>query len=392
MKQLLRMCVFSILFYCLAVFPGHAAQTTDSRPPSVPAGLCATYRTFTSVSLSWNKSEDDTGVKGYQVFRDGKKLISVTKTSYTNTGLVPGHAYTYSVKAYDAAGNLSEGSIALKVSTVPDLQAPSVPAALSVASAGYTSVSLRWEPSSDNTGVRNYEVYRNGVKAATASKAACTCKGLTPGGKYAFTVKAVDIAGNYSGQSRSLTVETAADRSAPSVPEGLRAEAVTQTEARLCWYASSDNVRVKGYEISCDALKPGKSSKETYTFKNLLPGKSYSFRVAAIDSSGNSSAFGKAVSVKTAEDKKAPSVPGGLKVTSKKSTSVSLAWEASTDDIKVKGYNVYCNGIKIATTTRKTHTAKTSKGFGIYIYTVRAYDQSDNLSDSSKAVTVIQGL
>lgn len=391
MRHFLRACVFSVLFCALAAVPCSAAEAADSKPPSAPAGLSASYRTCTSVSLSWNKAADNVGVKGYQVFRDGRKIVSVSKTSYTNTSLVPGQAYTYSIKAYDAAGNLSESSAALKVSTVSDTQPPTVPSALSAPSADYTTVSLSWEPSTDNTGVKTYEIYKNGVKAATSSKGSYMCKGLTPGTRYAFTVRALDIAGNYSAQSGGIAVETASDRSAPSVPEGLRAEAVTQTEIRLSWSASRDNVKVKSYQISCDGAKPGKSSKETYTFKNLLPGTSYSFAVSALDGTGNSSASGKTVTVKTAEDKKPPSVPAGLTVTSKKSTSVSLAWEASADDIKVKGYYVYCNGIKAAETTRKTYTAKTSKGLGIYVYTVRAYDQSGNLSDSSKAVTVIQG-
>lgn len=392
MKQFRRACVLFLLFCFLAGVPCSAAARVDSKPPSAPAGLCITYRTYTSVSLSWSKSTDDTGVKGYQVFRDGRKIVSVVKNSYTNTGLIPGHSYTYVIKAYDAAGNLSEGSYPLKASTASDIQAPSTPTVLSASSTGYTSVNLVWEPSSDNTGIKNYEVYRNGVKASTAVKASCTCKGLVPGGKYVFTVKAVDVAGNYSAQSNSLTVETPVDRSSPSIPGGLRTAKVTETEVKLCWYASSDNVKVKGYEIKCDGQKTGKSSSETYTFKNLVPGKSYTFSVAALDSSGNASATGKALTVKTAADTKAPSAPGNLTVKSKRGTSVSLAWEASTDNIKVKGYHIYCNGIKIASTTRKTYTARTLSGFGIYFYTVRAYDLAENLSANSKTVMVVSGL
>lgn len=391
MKLFLRACVLFLLISCLATVPCSAAQKTDNKPPSAPTGLCAAYRTFTSITLSWNKSVDDTGVKAYQVFRDGRKIVSIVKNSYTNNDLVPGQAYTYSIKAYDAAGNMSESSIPLKVTTVSDFQSPSTPTELSVSSIGYTSVSLSWEPSTDNTGIKNYEVYRNGVKVATAVKAGCTCKGLAPGGKYVFIVKAVDIAGNYSAQSNSLTVETTVDRSSPSIPEGLKAANVTETEVKLCWSASFDNVRVKGYEIMCEGEKTGKSSSATYTFKNLIPGRSYTFKVTAIDSSGNPSSPGKALTVKTTADTKAPSVPGNLTVKSKRGTSVSLAWDASTDNIKVKGYHVYCNGIRIATTTRKTCTAKILSGFGIYIYTVRAYDLADNLSADSNSVTVISG-
>jgi chitodextrinase len=60
----------------------------------------------TTISLGWTPARDNTGVKGLSVFRDGKKLLSTSKTSYTNTDLVPGRKYTYTVKAYDAAGNI----------------------------------------------------------------------------------------------------------------------------------------------------------------------------------------------------------------------------------------------------------------------------------------------
>lgn len=392
LKQSIRAGVLFFLFYCLTAIPSSAAVRIDSKPPSPPGGLSMSYRTFTSVSLSWSKSQDDTGVKAYQVFRDGRKIVSVIKNSYTNTDLVPGNSYTYVIKAYDAAGNLSEGSFPLKVSTVSDYQAPSTPSALSASSTDYTEVSLNWEPSSDNTGIKNYEVFRNGIKAATAVKAGCICKGLAPGGKYVFSVKAVDIAGNYSAQSNSLAVETTVDRLPPSMPDGLTAAKVTETEVKLCWSASGDNVKIKGYEIKIDGEKTVKSSHETYTFKNLIPGRTYSFSAAAVDSSGNASAFGKALAVRTIADSTTPSVPGGLVVTSKRGTSVSLAWNASTDNVKVKSYDIYCNGIRIGTTTRKTYTAKILSGFGIYVYTVRACDLADNLSDNSKAVTVISGL
>ena len=93
---------------------------SDLQSPTIPKELRVTNKTYRSISLCWTASLDNVKVKGYQLFRDGKKFISITKTSYTNTDLIPGRNYTYTVKAYDDAGNLSESSAPISVSTISD--------------------------------------------------------------------------------------------------------------------------------------------------------------------------------------------------------------------------------------------------------------------------------
>ncbi|MFF5288845.1 fibronectin type III domain-containing protein [Paractinoplanes globisporus] len=90
---------------------------TDTTAPSTPTGLASPAQTSDSVSLSWNASTDNVGVAGYQVLRGGAQVGTTTTTSYTDTGLTASTAYSYSVRAYDAAGNTSAASAALSVST-----------------------------------------------------------------------------------------------------------------------------------------------------------------------------------------------------------------------------------------------------------------------------------
>ncbi|MQY07908.1 discoidin domain-containing protein [Actinomadura macrotermitis] len=85
----------------------------DTQAPSVPAGLRVTGTTTTSVSLGWSPSTDDTGVTGYDVLRDGAVVASPAGTSYTDTGLTTGQTYSYTVRARDAAGNVSAASAAV---------------------------------------------------------------------------------------------------------------------------------------------------------------------------------------------------------------------------------------------------------------------------------------
>lgn len=366
-----------------------AATVKDIHPPSAPTGINLTNKTYTSISLSWVKSTDNIGVKGYMLFRDGKKIITLTKTSFTNTELVPGRKYTYSLKAYDAGGNISESSVPIEVTTVPDIQQPSTPGSLSITASDYTTVTLSWGFSSDNTGIKGYQIYRDGRKAASTSGTSYVVKGLLPGTIYNFFVKAYDAAGNYSQQSNTISGATVQDKLSPSVPSNLKALKVTETEVMFSWSSSSDNVKVKRYEVSCNSEKTGTISKPNYSVKKLIPGKSYVFTVKAIDASGNDSAASAPLKITTLKDNIKPSAPTGLKAASISGKSVKLEWKPSTDNTKVKGYRILCDGIEITNTTKTSRTVKSPMDLGIDVYYVQAYDLACNYSDSSNKITVI---
>ncbi|MFD7325772.1 discoidin domain-containing protein [Streptomyces sp. NPDC059875] len=89
----------------------------DTTPPSVPGSLRSTASTASSVALAWNASTDNVGVTGYDVYRGGALVGSVSGTSYTDTGLSASTSYTYTVRARDAAGNASGASGAVSVTT-----------------------------------------------------------------------------------------------------------------------------------------------------------------------------------------------------------------------------------------------------------------------------------
>lgn len=108
-------------FSVQAVDPaGHVSKTTSTaittaassnRPPTAPGNLSVTGVTSRSISLSWSASNDDQGVAGYRIYRNGVKLgASPTGTSFTDTGLSPGTAYSYTVRAADVTGLFSGSS------------------------------------------------------------------------------------------------------------------------------------------------------------------------------------------------------------------------------------------------------------------------------------------
>jgi Bacterial Ig domain len=92
---------------------------TDTTPPSVPTGLTAGAASSSEIDLSWNASTDNVGVTGYNVFRGGAKIGTSTTSSYADAGLTASTSFSYTVSAFDAAGNTSAQSASASATTLP---------------------------------------------------------------------------------------------------------------------------------------------------------------------------------------------------------------------------------------------------------------------------------
>ena len=189
------------------------AGTSDTIAPSTPTNLTASGTTQTSTNLSWTASTDNVGVTGYNVYRGTTLLTTVTGTTYTATGLTASTAYTFTVRARDAAGNLSAASNTANVTTLAnttDTTAPSTPT-LSASGTTQTSTNLSWTVSTDNVGVTGYNIYRGTTLLTTVTGTTYTVTGLTASTAYSFTVRARDAAGNLSAVSNTVNVTTLAN-------------------------------------------------------------------------------------------------------------------------------------------------------------------------------------
>ncbi|MEU2776198.1 carbohydrate binding domain-containing protein, partial [Streptomyces sp. NPDC007162] len=91
--------------------------SSDTQAPTAPTNLTSTGKTSSSVSLSWSAATDNVGVTAYDVYRGSTLATSVSGTSATVSGLAASTAYTFTVKARDAAGNVSAASNAVSVTT-----------------------------------------------------------------------------------------------------------------------------------------------------------------------------------------------------------------------------------------------------------------------------------
>jgi hypothetical protein len=91
---------------------------TDSNAPTAPGNLTASNITNMSVVLNWSASTDDVGVTGYEVYSNGTLYTTVITTSFSVSGLNPGTAYSFYVKAKDGFGNRSVASNAVDITTL----------------------------------------------------------------------------------------------------------------------------------------------------------------------------------------------------------------------------------------------------------------------------------
>ncbi len=193
----------------------------DEEAPSAPRNPRSTGKTDTAVSLEWDFATDYIGVTGYRVYTNGASPVSVNGLQTTITGLMPETEYSFTITALDAAGNESEPSVAVIVTTdEPDTEAPTAPANLRSSNLTYLSLDLSWDASTDNVGVAGYEVLSDpDVGQIIVSSTTAEITGLAPETQYTFTVVAYDAAGNISEESEPHVVTTTAEPPPYSGPD-----------------------------------------------------------------------------------------------------------------------------------------------------------------------------
>ena len=379
----------------------------DTEAPTAPTEVTATDITTTTAKVTWTASTDNVGVAGYNVYvNDSETPVNgetlVTGTEYALESLTAGTEYKVTVKAVDAAGNVSEGAVyTFTTKNAADTEAPSAPTNVVVTDVTTTTAKVTWSEATDNVGVVGYNVYLNEAKVnetlITTTEYDLTA--LTEETNYSVKVTAVDAAENESERSEAAAFTTlkTQDTEAPSVPAGVAASDVTQTGAKITWTASADNVGVAGYNVYLGESKVNTSpvTVTEYDLTGLTANTEYTVTVSAVDAAGNESARSEAATFKTLEaeeekDNEAPSVPAGVTASDVTQTGAKITWTASADNVGVAGYNVYVDETKV-------NTDKLVEGLELeltgltpdteYTVTVSAVDAAGNESGRSAAFT-----
>ncbi|EUM16561.1 hypothetical protein L465_00375 [Enterobacter sp. BIDMC 29] len=219
----------------------------DTEAPSQP-GKPSTVTSTGQVALSWSASQDNIGVTQYYIYRNGEKVATTALPQYTDRAVRPDTRYEYFVVASDKENNLSAPSQVVTVTTdkeelqEEDQQKPSIPSALKASSVGQNSLILSWQASTDNVGVKHYQIYRNGVQISTSALASFADSGLKAATSYQYQVVAVDTSDNASDKSQILMVTTQAEETTPGEYPNYREGAS---------YSAGDIVRNNGSLYQC---------------------------------------------------------------------------------------------------------------------------------------------
>lgn len=193
----------------------------DEEAPTVPGNPEVLDLTQTSAIVSWAASTDNVGVSGYKIYLDGSWIGSSSKLRFPLVDLEPSTSYQLTITAIDEFLNESAPSVALEVRTRdPDSESPTKPVGLMATLVAQNSISIVWNPSSDNVGVKGYSIYLGGIYLQVSPSNSFTITNLNPGIEYSIEVSAYDEVLNESLRSDPITVTTRNpdETSVPAMP------------------------------------------------------------------------------------------------------------------------------------------------------------------------------
>ena len=357
-------------------------------PPAAPT-VTMTYSDSGKPKLTWNAVS---GATSYRVFRSESRgtgyslLGTTTATSYTNTGAAVGKTYYYRVKAVNSVGTSGHSNI---VSGKAKTAAPAAPSV----TAGNSSTGkpkLTWNAVS---GAVKYEVYRSTRQNSgysllgTTTSTSYVNTGASTGTTYYYRVKAVNRNGMASGYSNIVSGKAkAAAPAAPSVTIGNSSTGKPQ----LTWKAVSGAVSYRIYRSESRGTGYsllGTTSSTSYVNTGAAAGKTYYYRVKAVNRDGMASGYSNIVSGKAkAAAPAAPSVTIGNSSTGKP----QLTWKAVSGAVSYRIYRSESRGTgySLLGTTSSTSYVNTGAAAGkTYYYRVKAVNRDGMASGYSNIVS-----
>jgi Fibronectin type III domain len=234
-----------------------------------------------------------------------------------------------------------------------DRTPPTTPTNLRITATTDTTVTLAWNPSTDNSGNFSYRVRERAFNDVTYSvpqtRTTFTATRLWPGQTYTYTVWAVDAAGNRSGDSNTASHTVPQDVTPPTPAPQLTVSPFRPARAGFSWTQSVDNVSQTRYTLYANGVPQADAFDLTsYTLWTLTPGATYEFQVIARDVFGNATE-GDPVSatMPTTTDTSPPTAPTNL-VGAEIDNEIHMTWTQSTDDRDPQSeilYEFYLNGV-----------------------------------------------
>lgn len=206
-------------FGCNAFFsqPFLVVPADGVNKPDAAKNLTSFSPNPTSIQLDWSDNPspayNETGFEIYRANTAGGPYTFVTITAadvltYTDQNLPSGKTFYYIVRAVNNTSAAQTNSNETSATTAADHTPPTAPGNLRFIAANRTSVTLEWDPSTDNAAVSKYDIYVNGTRLYTTDKLSFVINELDSFQRYNFIIKAKDPSGNVSPASNQLSVVT----------------------------------------------------------------------------------------------------------------------------------------------------------------------------------------
>jgi chitodextrinase len=272
-----------------------------------------------------------------------------------------------------------------------DRTPPTTPTDLRVTGMTAYSVSLAWNPSTDNSGSLTYTICCANVSSETFPGPASSRvyrAGLEAGRTFTLQIVAKDAAGNYSKYSNSVTFTLPRDTTPPTKP-AVSVTDVGPTHVSLSWSSVEDGPNV-WFTVFMNGNPVSQGTKDTSgTFGALEPETTYTFTVRAADFGGNVSPLSDPVTVTTeardTSDTTPPTMPGNLRTNGMQfgDGETWLFWDQSTDNQTAQSvieYKVFANGVYDHSIVGGGSTILYGNPNAVNTYTVIAVDSSGNES------------
>lgn len=218
-----------------------------------------------------------------------------------------------------------------------------------------------------------------------------------------YKVKVTEQFGCSSSFSDPFNVIAALGTNVPDNITNFNGAALSNTSVQLDWNDNPTPVyNETGFEIYRSTISGSgykmvtKTAADvlTYVDASLQSNITYYYKIRAVNNNG-AAPVSNELPVTTKADILAPTAPLNLRVTQTSMSSVSLAWDESTDDVGVYKYDIYINGAKAFITENTSIVAGNLDSLQTYSFFVRARDLAGNASPKSNqvsAITAFQGL
>ncbi len=198
---------------------------SDQAPINItaPSTFTGSATGQTTAKVNWTDASTNEG--GFEIWRRKKTgtstytkwalatLTGPNVTTLNDSGLDPGSLYQYKIRAVSNTGRSNytpaSSSQYLVINTSADTSLPTTPTGLTATTTGVGEVTLKWNASTDNNGIRSYNIYYGSQTVNTVTaQTSYVLENLNLNTNYTFTVRAVDVGGNLSAPSNSATANT----------------------------------------------------------------------------------------------------------------------------------------------------------------------------------------